>query len=1128
MTFRGTNEYTARNYPGIPLEEIHQLEQCFQVNINIFEMREDGSVFPIRKSIKHHQDTMNLNMFDEHLSYISNMKTYSKKYQCTTCDRCFPSSWRCLQHERRCENKTKFVYPGGFHNQHPTIFETLDEYGIHTDLDLRYYPYFIVYDFEAILLPQDPVDHTKKLKWQAEHQPISVSVCSNVTGHEQPRCFVCTDPKELVTRMVEYMSEIAETANQLACERWEEVNIDLNEQIDIWEEEEESYASRTMVKALRKLETSFDKYSRQIPVLGFNSSNYDLNLVKTHIATQLRLHDTKGVTIKRDNSYTCISNETLKFLDISNYLAAGTSYASFLKAYGIPESKGFFPYEYLSHPDKLQDTCLPPHEAFYSSIKGKNITKEEYQYCQQMWNTHQMSTMEDFLVWYNNLDVEPFVKAVEKMQDFYFEKGIDIFKVAMTIPGIARQMLFQASKESGASFSLFGEKDKDLFKTIKNNIVGGPSIIFNRHSKVGTTYIRNNKEKPCKRIIGFDANALYLWALNQAIPTGTYVRRRQDTGFKPEIRDMYASSYHWMDWLTKTTHYDIKHKLNYGREKRIGPFPVDGFCANTSTVFQFQGCYFHGHDCYITENITDEKWRNQREKKLEKTRETSEFIRDKGHTLVEIWECEYQTLKANTPTLMNLIDEKSPKFYQRYKKSVSENQILNAVKEGTLFGMLEVDIQVPEQWPAHFASSRSPYDYFEEMAPLFCTTDIPFEVIGPHMQDYAERHGLSKKPRRLLVGGMKAKKILLATPLLQWYIQHGLQITQVYQVIEYTPMRCFRTFVETVTNARRQGDANPDMKVIADTNKTIGNSAFGGVIMDKTKHTNISYVKGMQAVQDAVNQSEFVRCTQLNNDVYEIEKSKNTIRLDLPIQIGYFVLQYGKLRMLEFYYDFMDAYCDRKDFAYCEMDTDSAYMAISGETIKSIIKPEMTAKYLHGLQGFCHVNDIESDNGYHWFPRECCPLHQKRDTRTPGLFKVEYEGDEIIGLCSKTYIVSKTKYLSPCTYMSARRLVNKARGYISKIKLNKINSKPKPSKECKFSSKGISKRNVKSPLKTFQKVIKTAISVSGFNRGFRAKNNAIFTYQQERTGFSYFYCKRQVLDNGIDTRVLDITLCPDK
>lgn len=33
--------------------------------------------------------------------------------------------------------------------------------------------------------------------------------------------------------------------------------------------------------------------------------------------------------------------------------------------------------------------------------------------------------------------------------------------------------------------------------------------------------------------------------------------------------------------------------------------------------------------------------------------------------------------------------------------------------------------------------------------------------------------------------------------------------------------------------------------------------------------------------------------------------------------------------MLEFYYDFMDTCCKREDFEYIEMDTDSAYMAIS-------------------------------------------------------------------------------------------------------------------------------------------------------------------------------------------------------
>lgn len=80
----------------------------------------------------------------------------------------------------------------------------------------------------------------------------------------------------------------------------------------------------------------------------------------------------------------------------------------------------------------------------------------------------------------------------------------------MSVPGIARQMLFNASARTGTSFSLFGEEDKDLFYSVKNNIICGPSIIFHRHAKAEETFIRNNPEKPCKKVVGYDANALYL------------------------------------------------------------------------------------------------------------------------------------------------------------------------------------------------------------------------------------------------------------------------------------------------------------------------------------------------------------------------------------------------------------------------------------------------------------------------------------------------------------------------------------------------------------------------------------------------------------------------------------------
>ena len=49
------------------------------------------------------------------------------------------------------------------------------------------------------------------------------------------------------------------------------------------------------------------------------------------------------------------------------------------------------------------------------------------------------------------------------------------------------------------------------------------------------------------------------------------------------------------------------------------------------------------------------------------------------------------------------------------------------------------------------------------------------------------------------------------------------------------------------------------------------------------------------------------------------------------MQIGFVVYQYAKLKMLQFYFDFLDKYLDRSDFQYCEMDTDSAYIAIADQ-----------------------------------------------------------------------------------------------------------------------------------------------------------------------------------------------------
>ena len=56
----------------------------------------------------------------------------------------------------------------------------------------------------------------------------------------------------------------------------------------------------------------------------------------------------------------------------------------------------------------------------------------------------------------------------------------------------------------------------------------------------------------------------------------------------------------------------------------------------------------------------------------------------------------------------------------------------------------------------------------------------------------------------------------------------------------------------------------------------------------------------------------------------------------------------------------------------------------------------------------------------------------------------------------------------------------------------------------------------------FLHVLLTKQNSSGVNRGFRVVTNTMYTYEQVRDAFSYFYPKRKVLADGVSTTPLDI------
>ena len=86
--------------------------------------------------------------------------------------------------------------------------------------------------------------------------------------------------------------------------------------------------------------------------------------------------------------------------------------------------------------------------------------------------------------------------------------------------------------------------------------------------------------------------------------------------------------------------------------------------------------------------------------------------------------------------------------------------------------------------------------------------------------------------------------------------------------------------------------------------------------------------------------------------------NKSVVMYALPLHIGFFVYQYAKLRILQSYYDFLDRHVERPLFQYCEMDTDSAYIALAGESIDGLVTADRRAHY------FQHRSQL--------FPAECC------------------------------------------------------------------------------------------------------------------------------------------------------------
>lgn len=305
-----------------------------------------------------------------------------------------------------------------------------------------------------------------------------------------------------------------------------------------------------------------------------------------------------------------------------------------------------------------------------------------------------------------------------------------------------------------------------------------------------------------------------------------------------------------LEWLHWEQHLlqegNIQHAANRG-EYRIpnSRYTVDGYDEQTNTVYEFQGCFWHGClKCY--------KNRTEMHHRLDDrcfddlyhcTQEKLQFLRDKGYNVVEVWECEWdkvkkerEEIKAYVDTL-DIVEPLEPRdafcggrtnAVKLYHLADADNgEQLRYYDFTSLYPYVNKNSTYPEghpeiiSQPGHTDVSRyfglakctvlPPTELFHPVLPLrqhgkltfpLCATCVEEEMAKPMLE---RSHICSHTPQQRQITGT------WCTPELSKAVEKGYVILHIHEVwhFEKTRVGLFRDYVNTWLKIKEEASGWP-------------------------------------------------------------------------------------------------------------------------------------------------------------------------------------------------------------------------------------------------------------------------------------------------------------------------------
>ena len=423
---------------------------------------------------------------------------------------------------------------------------------------------------------------------------------------------------------------------------------------------------------------------------------------------------------------------------------------------------------------------------------------------------NKISNFKGWLKYYNMIDCGPLNEAITNSFNKFWECFHIDANLYLSLPSMAFKAMFNLSDKSMPAVVSFNQTNDEVRQLFRDSVVGGMCNVFRRDLNLTSDDSPINSKiapngHPFAAGSSYDFNGMYCGCEAEHQPTTPGIRwLKNGSKYRKSVMISGTSlaAQKWLYYIQETdfardksgAKIQIQHKYFRGEHQverltEPGTWSVDGYFIKDDVPYflEFHGCKFHPGCCVPVNQIDDA---SKKENTWAKKKRDLESM---GKLIVKR-ECEW-TRELNAMAL-------KPKTEMvRILETDTETTLLENIKNGTIYGFAVCDVRCPD-------NVLEKYKHF--LFPPVIKHDV---ITEDHLSDYM-RQRVAEEERKIgfetVVQVYNGDQLFLMTDIIKFYMDIGLEISNVTQFIQYIPAKVLKPFVDEVVGMRidatREGD----------------------------------------------------------------------------------------------------------------------------------------------------------------------------------------------------------------------------------------------------------------------------------------------------------------------------------